>query len=246
VKDSAGNALAADAMWSFTTVGDTAAPTVTVVSPVNAAVGVSGTANVKATFSKAIDPSTINAITFELRDPANALVAGVLSLSSTAKTATLNPTPTLSPGAVYTATLKGGATDPRVKDTAGNALLADMSWSFTIAGDAIAPTATALSPANGAVDVPKYSNIAATFSEPMDPISIGADSFELRDAADALVPAVVSYSESNRKATLNPVATLGALATYTVKLKGGATGLSVKDSAGNALAGDVIWSFTTQ
>ena len=31
----------------------------------------------------------------------------------------------------YTATVKGGTTDPRVKDTAGNALATNRVWSFT-------------------------------------------------------------------------------------------------------------------
>ena len=32
---------------------------------------------------------------------------------------------------VYTARLRGGTTDPRIKDVAGNALAADVVWSFT-------------------------------------------------------------------------------------------------------------------
>ena len=31
----------------------------------------------------------------------------------------------------YTVTVKGGTTDPRVKDLAGNPLAANRSWSFT-------------------------------------------------------------------------------------------------------------------
>ena len=48
-------------------------------------------------------------------------------------TATLDPTADLAPATTYTATVRGGATDPRVKDAAGNALAANVVWSFTTA-----------------------------------------------------------------------------------------------------------------
>src|SRR5205823_300369 len=41
------------------------------------------------------------------------------------------PTANLANSTTYTAILKGGATDPRIKDLAGNALAANFSWSFT-------------------------------------------------------------------------------------------------------------------
>src|SRR6185295_4529118 len=61
VKDAAGNALAADFIWSFTTiVGDITPPTVTSVTPSNAATSVSVTTLVTATFSESINTSTVN------------------------------------------------------------------------------------------------------------------------------------------------------------------------------------------
>ena len=55
----------------FTTVpgGDTTPPTVTATSPNNGATAVNVATTVTATFSEALDPATINATTFELRDP---------------------------------------------------------------------------------------------------------------------------------------------------------------------------------
>ena len=111
VKDAAGNALATNRTWSFTTAGaDLTPPSVTLTSPSNAATGVPGTANVTATFSEAMDATTINSTTFELRDPGNNLVAAAVTYSATTRVATLNPTPTLTPLTTYTATIKGGAT----------------------------------------------------------------------------------------------------------------------------------------
>ncbi|MCO4265339.1 Ig-like domain-containing protein, partial [Pseudarthrobacter sp. MDT3-26] len=63
VKDVAGNALATDKTWTFTTAAaggsDTTAPTVTVTSPADGATGVAVAANVTGSFSEAMDASTI-------------------------------------------------------------------------------------------------------------------------------------------------------------------------------------------
>src|SRR4029453_3310618 len=53
---------------------ETTPPTVTAVSPVNAATGVGGSVNVTATFSEAMDASSISTSTFTLRDHNNTLV----------------------------------------------------------------------------------------------------------------------------------------------------------------------------
>jgi hypothetical protein len=53
----------------------------------------------------------------------------------------------------------------------------------------------------------------------------------------------VSYDATAKKATLNPSANLEAGATYTATVKGGANG--VKDLAGNPLASDKSWLFST-
>jgi hypothetical protein len=57
------------------------------------------------------------------------------------------------------------------------------------------------------------------------------------------VPAAVSYDSTDKVATLNPDADLAAGTTYTATIKGGSDG--VKDAAGNALATDTTWTFTT-
>ena len=83
-----------------------------------------------ATFSEPLDPTTINAGTFELRDSVNSLVPASVTYNSTTFVATLTPG-TLATGTVYTVTIRGGSVEPRVKDPAGNALTANFTWSFT-------------------------------------------------------------------------------------------------------------------
>ena len=238
----------------FTTSGggsgpDTTAPTVTTVSPASGATGVSTQAPVTATFSEAMDPATIGTTTFELRDAAGTLVPATVTYNATTRVATLTPSATLAAQTQYTATVKGGSTDPRVKDLAGNALAAARVWSFTTAGgtpDTTAPTVTAISPPDGAILVSRGANITVTFNEAMAPSTINTATFELRNASNALVAATVSYSVSERRATLNPVSSLAAQTRYTVTVRGGTTDPRVKDLAGNALAANRSWSFTTR
>src|SRR5207247_1821779 len=46
----------------------------------------------------------------------------------------------LAAGTTYTATVKGGGVDPRVKDLAGNPMVANYTWSFTTAPVAVTET----------------------------------------------------------------------------------------------------------
>ena len=97
---------------------DTTPPTITDISPPQGASGIFPDTNATATFNEAIDPATINENTFELRDTANNLVAATVSYDGGTNTATLDPASSL-PISTFTATIKGGGTDPVVKDTCG-------------------------------------------------------------------------------------------------------------------------------
>ncbi|WP_207225029.1 DUF4082 domain-containing protein [Rivibacter subsaxonicus] len=236
-----------DVVFSTTAPADLTPPAVTSISPASGAGGVATSAVVSATFDEAMDPATINLGTFDLRGPGNTPVAASVVYNATTRVATLTPGGALAAATLYTATVRGGATDPRVKDLAGNALAVNRSWSFTTAApDTTAPTVTARTPASGATGIGRGTNITATFSEPMDASTINTGTVELRDSAGALVPAVVSYSATNRRLTLNPNANLGALKTYTVSIAGGTSDPRVKDLAGNSLAARLSWSFATR
>jgi hypothetical protein len=105
-----------------------------------------------------------------------------------------------------------------------------------------APTVTSRTPTAGATGVPTDSDVTATFDRSLDPNTVSGSTVTLTTAGGASVPATVSYDETSKTVTLNPTNALGANATYTVKLKGGAGGIA---AYGGALAADVTWSFTT-
>ena len=110
-------------------------------------------------------------------------------------------------------------------------------------GDTTPPTVPNTSPSAGATGVGINANVSATFNEPMNAASITTTTFQLRAPGGAVVPATVSYDAATATATLDPGAALANSTVYTATVSGGASG--VKDSAGNALAADKTWTFTT-
>ncbi|WP_051241633.1 N,N-dimethylformamidase beta subunit family domain-containing protein [Azohydromonas australica] len=110
---------------------DATGPTVTATTPAAGATGVNTAASVTATFGEALDPATVTASTFLLRDPAGTAVPATVRWDAATRTATLRPSVALQPSTRYTARLRGAALDPRIEDAAGNPLAATMAWSFT-------------------------------------------------------------------------------------------------------------------
>jgi len=105
-------------------------PTVVSVTPGD---GACLTTPVTATFSKAMNPATINTSTFTLAGPGGSSVSGSVSLDSTGMVATFTPTNALTGGATYVATITTGA-----QDQYGNGLAAPKTWSFTTGTQACA------------------------------------------------------------------------------------------------------------
>ncbi len=105
------------------------APTVVSTTPASSATGVATISPVQATFSPAMDASTITSTSFALTTSGGASIPATVSYDSATKTATLTPTGTLSTWSTYTAT-----TATTVKSAAGASLAATKTWSFTTAG----------------------------------------------------------------------------------------------------------------
>jgi len=110
---------------------DKVAPTVISRLPSSGATGVSLFSTIEATFSELINPGSITSKTFELRDSNNALVVATVNYNANTQKATLTPKKSLSATAAYTAIVKGGVTEPRIKDLFGNVLAANVVWTFT-------------------------------------------------------------------------------------------------------------------
>ncbi len=121
----------------------------------------------------------------------------------------------------------------------------DIEFSTTLAPDTIAPRVTSVSPLANFEHISLNTTVRAVFSEPMDPASINTSSFELRNALNQVVSATVTYNASTRTATLTPSSPLSYYTTYTATVKDGSSYNAVRDIAGNHMAADFSWSFTT-
>lgn len=233
-KDLAGNALAGNYVFSFTTgtTADAIAPTVSSTSPANAAVTVPLNRKVAVEFSEPMNPSTINTVTFKVAGPGVTLVTG--TVASVGTSATFTPATPLVANTLYTVTITTGA-----MDLAGNSMAADYLFTFTTGStsDITKPTVASTTNANGAVNVPVNTTVGATFSEAMDPVTISSETFTLKQGAN-VVSGTVTYSGLN--AVFTPANNLAANTVYTATINTGAA-----DRAGNKLATNHVWSFTT-
>jgi hypothetical protein len=206
-------------------------PTVTLSDPANNATGVTLSHPFVITFSEAMNQTSINLLTVTLKQ-GTTLVPG--TVTSTAETATFTPTADMDPNKVYTGTVTKGA-----MNMGGTTLAAINTFSFTTgdAPDIIPPTVTVANPLNNATGVIRNKVVAITFSEPMDALTFTNSTFTLKQGVTN-VPGVVGYSGTT--ATFTPSAALAAGIVYTATVTNG-----VKDAAGNALAANTSWSFTT-
>jgi hypothetical protein len=237
VQDPAGTSLAANYAWSFRTAPVAGPPTVISTIPMNLATGVPTNQAVSATFSAAMSPATIDSATFTLSGPGGIAVVGAVSYVPAGSVATFTPTAGLLPSTVYTATITTGATDLE-----GTALASNYVWSFTTAAAAILirPTVTSTVPANLATAVPLNQTISSTFSEAMNPATINSTTFTLTGSGSTPVAGLVAYAAIGNTLTFTPAANLAPNTLFTATITTGAT-----DVAGNALASNYVWTFTT-
>ncbi len=230
-KSAGGRPLAANYVWTFNTALGASPPTVLSTTPLNLASAVPLNVQPTATFSKAMDPTTLTALTFTLAQGATP-IAGAVALDVPGTTATFTPTLPLTNGLLYTATLTTGA-----KDTGGLALALPYTWTFTTA--AAPPTVILTTPANLAINVAITNMPTATFSTAMDPTTITSLTFTLKQGL-VTVPGVVTWDTATKTAKFTPSALLGLNLPYTATITTGARNL-----AGTALATDYVWTFTT-
>jgi hypothetical protein len=206
-------------------------PIVVSTNPANNAIDVSVNTSITATFNEGIIPLSINAVTFIVKKGTTS-IPGLVSY--TGLTATFTPANNLSLNTTYTATITRA-----VKDSAGNSPISDYVWNFTTgaSSDITAPTVISTDPLNAATGVVINKKIAATFSEAMNALTINISTFIVKQGTTAIA-GTVAYAGTT--AIFSPSANLTSNTTYIATITTGA-----KDIAGNAMAADYVWSFTT-
>jgi len=251
VKDLGNNTLNTDFAWCFETGGaaDSTPPSVTSTVPVSAATEVAVNRKIAATFSEEMNSSTLTPASFTVTGPGATPVSGAVTYPG--RMALFTPSTGLAADTTYTATIGTGA-----MDLASNALQANVTWSFTTgaSADVTAPVVLSTDHAGAASGVAISNAIKAIFSEAMDPAAITTANFAVTGPGTTPVVGTVAFDATNNTATFTrinhlstfvashptPVSYLEPNTTYTATLTTGA-----KDMAGNALANNRIWGFTT-
>jgi hypothetical protein len=209
-------------------------PAVASTTPAANAGGVAPNLPVTATFDRAIDPSSLGADSFVLRDSGGTRVSATVSFDAASRTATLRPDETLEPFTAYTAQLAAG-----LKSWHGEVTTAPHSFSFTT-GPGTPPVVTVRTPATGSAGVPTDVTVTARFDRRLDPASVTAANVRLLDTGGNPVPGAVSYDDATRTVSFAPTSRLVELVGYTVQLT---TGLRARDATPMEAA--ATWSFTT-
>jgi hypothetical protein len=213
---------------------DTTPPNVSFSNPANAAVGVGLNTKLTATFDKAMTASTI-AAAFTVQDTtAAAAVPGTATYDVTNHIVTFAPTGNLIASHAFSTTITTA-----VKDLAGNAMAANFISTFNTGttSDITPPTVSSTTPSDTLAGVAINRTVNATFSKVMDSSTISVTTFTLMGGPTS-VSGTVSYAGAT--ATLQPASSLIPNTLYTATVTTG-----VKDLAGNALAVNKVWTFTT-
>src|ERR1700734_3830486 len=124
---------------------------VTSTTPASGATAVTVADAISATFSKTLNPATMNTGSFMVAGPGGVAVTGAVTYDASGSVATFTPTVNLTYGAIYTATITTRVTSTA---TPANALANNYVWSFNTASPPVPPTVISVAPVNGATGVP--------------------------------------------------------------------------------------------
>ncbi|MBJ6119598.1 DUF3494 domain-containing protein [Pontibacter sp. BT310] len=204
-------------------------PVVLSTTPEDGATLVPLSSHVTVTFNEEMNPETINQTSFTLTGPEK--VSGEISYDTKTNTLTFVPEKNLKFATTYT-----GRVATSVKDVLGNALQTDYVWTFTTVPPSI-PRIIITDPDNQATGVALNKVISASFSEKMDPATLTATSFTLKNGTTTVV-GTINYT--NITATFTPANNLATNTTYTATIT-----TAAKSKNGVALANNYEWSFTT-
>jgi hypothetical protein len=216
--------------------GESVAFSITSTVPANSALSISLNSRVVAKFSKAIDDTTLTTSSFTLKGAGETALVGTVIVDVPSNTAIFVPTSNFTASTVYTATITTA-----VKGAAGESLTSDYVWTFTSGSleDTTAPAVSSTDPTDTETGVAINRNITALFNESLDPTTVNASNFTLTaDSGATDISGEVVYADT--LVTFNPTDNLAISTEYTATLTS-----DIKDLAGNVLASNYSWTFTT-
>ncbi|MDP1649429.1 MAG: Ig-like domain-containing protein [Rubrivivax sp.] len=227
---------------------DTSAPQLLTLLPAHDAEGVPVGASLVLGFNEAVEPGNGSV---SIYNADGSLFVGIAAGDGTqmrfaGSSLTIDPALDLVAGQSYYVTLSHGA----VTDRAGNAYAGfggATAWHFVaVAGDAVAPVITALSPADDAGNIAVGADFVIAFNEP---VLAGSGNITIRDGNTVLRS--IAAGDTSQVAvlggtvTVDPAADLPAGGHFSITIDAGA----FRDGAGNGHAGLLstsAWNFGTR
>ncbi len=219
---------------------DTVPPTVT-ISPANGATNVPYNTTILLTFSKPINPNTVNSSTVLVTSQGQP-VAGSLTFGQQNTFAVFTPAAPFFPTASVTVTVTG-----QVTDVAGNALQGaggvgtSVVATFTTGStaDRLPPIVLQVVPANGATGISVNTSLSVTFSKSVNPLTITPSTVQVTSGGAPLA-GTFAFANFNQIVTFLPAAPLPPVATVNVSIS------HVADVVGNVMVLPLTSSFQTQ
>jgi large repetitive protein len=208
---------------------DTDAPSITQVNPLNGILSVGTNNAITAEFSEPINATTVSTSTFTVSAggvPVNGRVKVITGPHGPNTQAVFTPDQLLGSTVTYGILLGTGITD-----AAGNPLTAAFNSSFGTGNriDNFQPSLVSVSPHSGAKGVPLNARVTARFSEPINPLTVSANTFGVTG-----LTGTITVGADLLSVTWTPTQLLLPNTSYNVLIQSNGTDV-IRDLAGNAM-----------
>ncbi len=240
LRDRAGNRLKNSMTWSFTTpqAPDGTAPRVISWLPKTGEQMIAVSSIIQIIFSERVKEDTVNGKNIQLYDDSGTEVNTAVTYDVIMKRATITPRRNLEFGMPYKIVVS-----KLITDLAGNTMKETFLSHFKTvpAPDKTRPELSSTKPESGAINVPLNTEIFATFTKKLDPLTVTGKNIFLRNENDRSdVACEISYNEKTKQINIVPKDKFKYSTTYQLIISRGVT-----DLAGNLFDSTIVIEFTT-
>jgi methionine-rich copper-binding protein CopC len=234
IQDLVGNPLREPIQWTFNTTKEKTPPTVVSTTPLDKVNDVPINSTVTVVFSEEMDIDSLET-GIVVHDALENPVIGNTTPTEDGMSLTFDPLFSYGYGDSYRVTVL-----MTVKDMAGNTMVDDYIFQFTVQLERIPPRMVAIEPADESQFVNRTTRVKVTFSEPMNSTSL-AGAVVIQDPDFEEIPTTPQYNAEDYTLIVKPDLPLDYETLYTVIVKDVA-----KDLAGNLLEKVYSITFTTE
>lgn len=189
------------------------------------------------TFSEPLDAKRVDDATVVLELDGHRVPATV-SLEQAGRSVRVVPVDDLAPGRRYLLRLRGGSVG--LRDPRGNVLREDVVSTFETAASADLPELL-IAPPHGNSSTPADARVSIVFSTPIDPATVTPYTVEVVDDGNVAAPGRLEVLRDGRVVRFLPSRDWTPGWWYTVRVKGGPSG--IRTASGNWLAEDAVSRF---